>query len=127
MSLERDIRSDDAIAAVPGPEEIVVHAGQATLCARSDDTVYCIVLLGEVDLSCAAELRGLLGWAADTDVASIVVDLSGLDFIDSRGVATLVEAYDQCGSRLALLRGPRRVHRVFELMALDRLLPFAQE
>ncbi len=60
-------------------------------------------------------------------MASIVVDLSGLTFMDSTGIRVLIMANARSrddGNRLALLRGPAAVQRVFELSGVDSLLPF---
>ena len=59
--------------------------------------------------------------------ASIVVDLRGLEFIDSTGIRLLVMAADRCNAdgRLTILRGPKQVHRVFEITDLVSRLPFA--
>jgi len=57
-----------------------------------------------------------------------IVDLSGLDFIDSTGLGALVQAHRsdrEDGNRLRFLRGSAPVQRVMELTCLDRSLPFA--
>ena len=57
---------------------------------------------------------------------SIVVDLGGLEFIDSTGLRLLVMAAERShDGRFSLLRGPKQVHRVFEITDLVDRLPFA--
>jgi len=58
---------------------------------------------------------------------AIIVDLGALEFIDSTGIRLLLMAADRCSEsgRLSILRGPRQVHRVFEITDLVDRLPFA--
>ncbi|MFQ5707462.1 MAG: STAS domain-containing protein [bacterium] len=79
---------------------------------------------GEVDLYSSPEVReAVLKLTADkTDV--IIVDLSKVSYMDSSGVATLVEGLQQTGKyegrfKLAHLRDA--VRDVFELSRLDKV------
>jgi anti-anti-sigma factor len=61
----------------------------------------------------------------DGPLQSVIVDLSGLDFIDSCGITAIyraVEASRANGTRLGLLRGSAEVERIFALTGLE--LPF---
>ena len=65
--------------------------------------------------------------AEASDARQIVLDLSGLTFIDSSGVRMIVCANlrsRQDGDRLRLIRGGARVQRVFELTGVLERLPF---
>ena len=60
---------------------------------------------GDVDLSTSPDLRAALQEAFTRKPAKVVVDLSGVAYMDSSGVATLVEALQNArrsGSRLVL-------------------------
>lgn len=86
-----------------------------------------IALAGELDLATADEVEQEIVRVEATDADSIVVDLSDLRFMDSTGVRILLSADARSradGSRLALLRGPAAVQRVFELSGISDLLPF---
>ena len=79
-------------------------------------------LRGELDLATSPLLREHLDEAVANGQA-VVIDLSGLEFIDSSGLRTLVHAQQQLrasGGQLVLLHGPRAVRRVFEVSTLDR-------
>ncbi|MCW2989810.1 MAG: putative Anti-sigma factor antagonist [Solirubrobacterales bacterium] len=101
----------------------------ATLTLRADqeEDAICVVLFGELDIAGSPEL----GRALRDSIARherVVVDLSGLDFLDSSGIEVLVEA--DLHARLAdcrfeILRGPRPVQRVFDLCRASPQLPFA--
>ena len=61
----------------------------------------------------------------DTSVR-LVLDLRRLSFIDSTGLHVLIRANRRAKEgQLRLLRGSRRIHRVFELTGTDKRLPFA--
>lgn len=93
--------------------------------SRAGD-VHVIELIGELDLDGAPRLEEELRRVESTDVTSIVVDLGGLEFIDSTGIRLLVMASERSAEgRFSLLRGPKQVHRVFEITDLADRLPFA--
>ena len=100
--------------------------GSLALRSEREGDVHVIELIGELDLDGAPRLEEELRRVEATDVPSIVVDLGGLDFIDSTGIRLLVMASERCAEgRFALLRGPKQVHRVFEITDLADRLPFA--
>ena len=58
----------------------------------------------------------------------LVVDLSGLTFLDSSGLRLLIELAadaDRDGFTLGLVPGPPVVQRVFEVSGMRALLPFS--
>lgn len=62
------------------------------------------------------------------DAELILLDLADLEFMDSSGLRTVLEAHGRSKEdrdRLRLLRGPPQVQRIFELTATARILPFA--
>ena len=99
--------------------------GSLALRSERHGDVHVIELRGELDLDGAPQLEEELHSVERSDAASIVVDLGGLEFIDSTGVRLLVLAADRSPEgRFSLLRGPHQVHRVFELTDLADRLPF---
>jgi anti-anti-sigma factor len=87
-----------------------------------------LTLGGELDLASVPLLQEQLDRAM-RGRAAVVIDLSGLRFIDSCGLRTLVGAERQLhgsGGRLVLVRGPRAVHRLFELTRLDSHFEFCE-
>jgi len=71
-----------------------------------------VALRGEIDLQNSPALRKeLLGWLADRQ--DVVVDLSRVDYIDSSGIASLVEAYQTGGIKAAISAWRRSVLRRF--------------
>ena len=86
---------------------------------------------GELDLSGAAVLEPELDrLAADAELAGIVLDLRGLEFLDSSGLRLVVLADMQAreaGRRFSLIRGDETVHRVFEITRMSERLDFVDE
>ena len=104
------------------------EGGELTLSLTYDESLFSIELFGELDLATVPELDSVLARAESTDAKEIVVDLSGLEFVDSTGIALLVKAARRSrmnGGRLRLLRGTGQVERVMTLCRLHERLPFA--
>jgi anti-sigma B factor antagonist len=101
--------------------------GSLALRSERDGDVHIVELIGELDLDGAPRLEAELLRVEAGDAASIVVDLSALEFIDSTGIRLLLMAADRSSEagRLTFLKGPPQVHRVFELTDLVDRLPFA--
>jgi anti-sigma B factor antagonist len=102
--------------------------GKLIISSDRDGGRYTICPLGELDLGTAGELQLELERAEASDARSIVLDLSGLTFMDSTGVQLLLRAHARSradANRLRLLRGPAVVHRVLELTGVATLLPFS--
>jgi anti-sigma B factor antagonist len=109
------------------PERWIEQGPLSLRMERDPPEHYVIEFYGEFDLAgvelAARELRR----CAETDVEEIIVDLSGLDFIDSSGLHVLVQSYTsdrRNGNRFRFLRGPEPVQRVMEVTCLDTRLPF---
>jgi len=77
---------------------------------------------GEIDLARSPLLRTAIGRAQKSHPARLVVDLRDVPYMDSSGVATLVEAMQvarrQSGS-LVLCGMQDRVRSIFEIARLD--------
>ncbi len=100
--------------------------GSLAVRSQREGDAQLIELIGELDLDGAPRLEEELKRVESSDVDSIVVDLGQLDFIDSTGIRLLVMASERSQEgRFSLLRGPKQVHRVFEITDLADRLPFA--
>src|SRR5947208_15234109 len=72
--------------------------------ARGDELW--VVPRGDLDLAATPELKESLGLALRSDASAVVVDLRGLDFLDSTGLKALVEAHaGPEGHRGSFVRG----------------------
>lgn len=81
---------------------------------------------GEVDLDTAPALKGALADAIKDGASNIVVNLEGVEFLDSSGLGVLIGGLKRCkeaGGMLALA-GPRRpVRKVLTITGLDKVFP----
>jgi anti-anti-sigma factor len=95
---------------------------------REEDT-YVVRLLGELDLAGCDLTEQALLTAEQSDAKSILVDIDGLEFIDSHGLRILLRAQrrdeEAGGGRLRLTRGSGHVAELLRLTAMDQTLPFA--
>lgn len=93
--------------------------------ASASDGFVIVVPRGEVDAATAQHLSGTLQAATD-GAERVVLDLRELNFMDSSGlriVLTAAERASRAGTyELFVVRGPRRIQRVFELAnVVDRI------
>ncbi len=106
----------------------VIQLGDLTLTSEREGAVHSLCLFGELDLATANSVQDELTRVEASNADSIVVDLSGLTFIDSTGIRLLYCAAARSradSDRLALLRGGAAVQRALQITALDDHLPFA--
>jgi anti-sigma B factor antagonist len=94
-----------------------------------EETDHAIVvrLRGELDLSSADAAEKSVAAAASDERRAVILDLSGLRFLDSTGLRLIVAADARArkvGGRFAVIPGPEQVHRVFRIALLDRRLEF---
>lgn len=89
-----------------------------------------VTLEGELDVAGSTLLESELDRiVADHSPATLVLDLSGLDFMDSTGLRLVVltdAKAREAGWRFELIRGKDSVHRVFEITRMAERLNFAE-
>ncbi|MCX5673048.1 MAG: STAS domain-containing protein [Planctomycetota bacterium] len=91
---------------------------------RQEKGATIVTTRGEVTVFSSAALRTTLRRAAEARPPLLVLDLSGTVYIDSSGVATIVEALQTVQGykgRLVLAGVTPRVRGTFEIVRLDRL------
>lgn len=92
---------------------------------RNEDGCIIIELSGEVDLSCSPDAREQILAAVNSEQDTLV-DLSAVSYIDSSGVASLVEGYQAARKRnvrFGLLAVSPAAMSVFKLARLDTVFP----
>jgi anti-anti-sigma factor len=102
----------------------------APLSLRTDATAdrVLVTLEGELDVSGATILDPELARiAAQPGPAAVIVDLRGLEFLDSSGLRSVMLAdrtMRAAARRLLLVRGPEGVQRVFQVTRMEERLAF---
>jgi anti-sigma B factor antagonist len=89
------------------------------------DELVRVALAGELDLSTTSQVEEELRHVEAAKPELIVLDLSGLSFLDSTGLRLVITADARArdaGRRLALVKGPETVNRVFTITKVDERL-----
>lgn len=92
--------------------------------AHDDGRVVVLRLTGEVDLYRSPRLREWLRGKLDLRIPSLILDFSEVTYIDSSGLATLVEYLQHSrpfSGKLALAGLTDRVRSVIELVGLEEV------
>ena len=91
---------------------------------RNEDDTTVLELLGDVDMQSSPGLRTQLLKLVEGRATTIIVNLAEVEFMDSSGLATLVEALQatrQRGGKLKLVNLCPRVRSIFEIARLDAI------
>ena len=99
-----------------------------TLSTSHEDGVVTVTVVGEVDTFTAPVLRSTLDSQLELQPRELVIDLSGVQFLGSAGLAVLVETQKSSRSRevaLRLIASTRAVTRPLEVTGLIDLFTIA--
>lgn len=83
-----------------------------------------LAVLGDIDMHTSPALRKELMGLVRRRETPLVVDFSGVSYIDSSGIATLVEGLKGVmvyGGRLQLVAIPERIMEIFHFAKLDKV------
>lgn len=100
---------------------------EITLKNHGDSVV--LAPVGEIDLSCAVSLRQQIQQVQKDGPQRLIIDLEQVPYMDSSGVATLVEALQSArreNCELILCNLQERVRSVFEIAKLDMVFTIAE-
>jgi anti-anti-sigma factor len=89
-----------------------------------------IALAGELDISTAPRVEEELERVEPSGPAVVVLDLRDLVFMDSTGLRLVVSADARArekGRRLAVVRGPEAVQRIFRVTRLEERLDMVDD
>ena len=91
--------------------------------ATQEQGVTIVHLSGEIDLHTSPQLRDRLLNLIDRKPQRIILDLSGVGYVDSSGVGTIVELKRRAmrtDSKVVLVGLQARVRSLFEITRLDK-------
>ena len=95
-------------------------SSQLSLEVRREADAAVVVARGDIDLSTLAKATAALD-GARAGARSLVLDLRGVGFMDTSGLSLIIEEQRRAaatGYRFAVIRGSRRVQRLFEIAGL---------
>ncbi len=85
---------------------------------------------GELDIATLPEFERAVTRMRAQGLERMVIDLRGLSFLDSMSIELLLRLHAELtatGADLVIVRGPRAVNRIFELMELQQVLVLVVE
>lgn len=102
------------------------QASALTVGVQWDDGVATVTVQGEIDISTASVFSGRLGEVARQNPQRLVIDLAGVDFLDSAGLQAFVAVRRALPQHCAIvLRSPqRRARQVFDMTGLSAAFVF---
>lgn len=91
------------------------------------ESIPVVVIKGDIDLESSPKLREFLQPKSAKKCPHLVIDFTAVSYIDSSGLATLIEyflAAKGFGGKVALASLSPRVKNVFELVRLEQIFSF---
>jgi anti-sigma B factor antagonist len=103
-------------------------SGPVEVTTRQEGGYSIVTVKGEVDLYSSPRMRDAILAGVSRKNPRIIVDLSGVTYMDSSGIATLVEVLQltrKHSGRLVIAGLSQRVREVFELARLESVFELA--
>jgi anti-sigma B factor antagonist len=97
-----------------------------SLSTRAERGRTVVEVTGEIDVYTAPKLREQLAELVDAGRHDIVVDMQGVEFLDSTGLGVLVGALKRlrsAGGSFALVCDKEPLLKIFRITALDQVFP----
>jgi anti-sigma B factor antagonist len=106
-----------------GPGGVESLPGEIRVQVTRTGTVTVICVHGEIDIASAPTLQAATDAMIDQGTRHLIMDLSGVEFIDSSGLATLIAANKRLPQgALALVVTREHIRKVFTISGVDQLL-----
>jgi anti-sigma B factor antagonist len=93
---------------------------------RVEENVHVFALEGEIDFHFAPALRSMFQAKLKEHCPVLVLDFSAVEFIDSRGIAAVIEYFRDCasyGGKLCLAALNPVVKPIIDIVRLDTVMP----
>ena len=94
------------------------------LTERTEDKIPVVAITGDIDLESSPKLREFLKPKTAQKTPRLLLDFTGVNYIDSSGLATLIEYFQSVqafGGKLGLACLSPRVKNVFEIVRLEQI------
>ena len=108
---------------------MTVTGEKLSITSQRNGNAHRVMAVGELDLSTVDSLEHALG-EIDDGAETIVLDLSGLSFIDSTGLRLVLALNDRYGGeadRLRVIAGSPAVKRLLDIVGLRDQLPLVAD
>jgi anti-sigma B factor antagonist len=99
---------------------------QVQVRVTDDATVFAVS--GELDLTSSGELEDAIAELDGSETGLVILDLSGVDFMDSAGLAVVVKAHqraEDAGRPFGLVNDSSQVRRLLSLTGMDKRMTIA--
>ena len=100
-----------------------------SVAVQSEGSTEIVAVRGEIDIATADAVRAELNAALERG-RPVVLDLREVEFMDTQGLAVVIEAQQATsgdGSRFAITRAPDNVHRLFDMIGLTPRLTIVDD
>ncbi len=112
-------------------EEVKMQKNNCLLSLSDEEGILTVVLGGEIDHHSAVRVRTEI----DEAISSIrprktVLDLSGIDFMDSSGIGLIMGRYAKMrtiGGELTICRPNERILKIFKMAGLEKIVSIEYE
>jgi anti-anti-sigma factor len=106
---------------------VTIEQGPLTIRSSRQEDDHVVALSGELDLGGVEAVEDEMRRVERTATGRIIVDLGGLEFMDSTGLRTMLQIHARScadGGQVYFLRGGPVVQRLFEISGVEGRLPF---
>lgn len=89
-----------------------------------------VAINGDIDINTAPEIKKSFDRLISEKKPKVLIDLKGVDYVDSSGLATLVEVLKKLrvyGGKLKLVNLSEKVKGLFEITKLTKLFDIASD
>ena len=102
------------------------QAPALTVCDRWDDGVATVTVRGEIDISTSGVFLGRVGEVVGGNPRRLVIDMAGVEFMDSAGLQAFMRIRGQVPERCPIIvcSAPPRVRQVFDVTGLSTVFDF---
>jgi len=118
------------LALVPQAGCVVAGGSSMKVSMEKDNGIAKVTVSGVVDLGASPTLRRQIMGLPDSGVKGLVVDISGVNYMDSSGMATLVEILNHlnaAGGQMIIAGLPEEMREMFRITRLAERFRFMDD
>ncbi|CAK7034336.1 MAG: Anti-sigma-B factor antagonist [Peptostreptococcus russellii] len=92
---------------------------------KNDSNSWIVKISGELDVSCADDLKKELDSNIDNKLSNVKIDMSNLQYIDSTGIGVIIGAMKKLRKEkkdISILNAKDNVKKIFKITGLDQII-----